>query len=130
MPQLPHREASLAVPKEPVKTTSRSAIKLEPTQPLNLTIQARRDTWVSVKADGQLLTQQRLEAGATERWKARRNFEVMVAKPAHVEATLNEQPISPFLLAHQGRIVITHQHIKPLAEPVSRVSTAQAPSAQ
>jgi hypothetical protein len=41
MPQLPHREASLAVPKEPVKTASTSAVTVEPTQPLNLTIQVR-----------------------------------------------------------------------------------------
>ncbi len=128
--RLPHREASFSVAKRPTSASNEPTVEIQPTQPLELTIQARRDTWVSVKADGQLLTQQRLEVGSKESWKARRRLEVVIAKPAHVEATLNGQSISPFVMAHQGRLVITHQDIKPLTEPARQVSTAQAQTAQ
>ena len=122
-PRLPHREASFSVVKEPVNIPAAS-VPIQPTQALELTIQARRDTWVSVKADGRLLTQQHLKAGSKEQWKARRRFDLVVAKPAQVEVALNGQSISPFVMAHQGRLVITHQQIKPLPEPAP-VSTAQ-----
>ncbi len=129
--RLPHREASFAVPKGPVRASAASsAVAIEPTQALELTIQARHDTWVSVRADGRLLTQQHVQGGSKESWKARRRLELVVANPAQVEATLNGRSISPFVMAHHGRLVITHQQIKPLAEPAPRVSTAQAPSAQ
>jgi cytoskeleton protein RodZ len=127
--QLPHREASLAVPKEPVRApapTAVGAVAIAPAQALELTIQARHDTWVSVRADGRLLAQQHLQGGSKESWKARRRLELVVAKPAQVEATLNGRSISPFVMAHQGRLVITHQQIKPLTESAPRVSTAQA----
>ena len=123
-PQLPHREASFSVVKEPVNIPAAS-VPIQPTQALELTIQARRDTWVSVKADGRLLTQQHLQAGSKEQWRARRRFDLVVAKPAQVEVALNGQSISPFVMAHQGRLVITHQQIKPLPEPAP-VSTAHA----
>ena len=121
--RLPHREASFSVVKEPVNIPAAS-VPIQPTQALELTIQARRDTWVSVKADGRLLTQQHLQAGSKEQWRARRRFDLVVAKPAQVEVALNGQSISPFVMAHQGRLVITHQQIKPLPEPAP-VSTAQ-----
>ncbi len=115
--------------KDPVKAPSAQppAVAIEPTEPLELMVQARHETWVSVRADGRLLTQQRLAAGSKETWKARRRFELVIAKPAQVEATLNGQSISPFVMAHQGRVVITHQQIKSLAEPSTpTLSASQA----
>jgi hypothetical protein len=71
---------------------------------------------VQVRADGKLLTQQRLQRGANERWMAKKQFELIIAKPSQVELTLNGQPISPFLLANRGRLLITHQGITRLPE--------------
>ncbi len=87
-----------------------------PVQPMELVMTASRTTWIRVRADGKLLAQQRLSRGAEERWSAHRQFEVVVSKPSQVELALNGQSISPFLLAHQGRLVITRQGIVGLAD--------------
>lgn len=84
------------------------------TQPLELLVSAHRTTWIQVRADGKLLTQQRLERGAKEQWTAKKQFELIVARPSQVELILNGQPISPFAIAHQGRLLITHHGITKL----------------
>ena len=87
-----------------------------PVQPMELVMTASRTTWVRVRADGKLLAQQRLSRGAEERWSAHKQFELVVSKPSQVELALNGQSISPFLLAHRGRLVITRQGIAGLAD--------------
>jgi len=91
-------------------------LHLEPKQPLELSIAARQESWVSVVADGRLLAQRPLRAGDQETWRARRRFELVVGAPARVEIVLNGHSISPFVMAHQGRLTITHQRIGPLDE--------------
>jgi cytoskeletal protein RodZ len=86
------------------------------TQPLELQVSAHRTTWIEVRADGKLLTQQRLPRGANERWAAKRQFELIVAKPSQVELVLNGQPISPLAIAHQGRLLITHHGVTKLPD--------------
>lgn len=86
-------------------------------EPLELVVTANRTTWIKVRADGKLLTQQRLGRGANERWTAKKQFEVIVSKPSQVELTLNGQSISPFAIAHRGRLLITHRGVVPLPEP-------------
>ena len=80
-------------------------------QPLELTLAATKTTWVRVKADGKLVAQQRIGRGSTEHWKAKKQFEVIIAKPSQVELALNGQSITPFALAHQGHLLITHQGV-------------------
>jgi len=82
--------------------------------PLELAVKAHRTTWIRVRADGKLLTQQRLPRGAHERWIAKDRFEVIVSQPTQVELTLNGQPISPFAVAHQGRMLITRRGVSEL----------------
>jgi hypothetical protein len=86
------------------------------TQPLELQVSAHRTTWIQVRADGKLLTQQRLERGAKEQWTAKKRFELIVAKPSQVELVLNGQPISPLAIAHQGRLLITHHGVTKLPD--------------
>ena len=81
------------------------------TQPLEVTVTAHSTTWITVRADGKLVAQQRLSRGAKERWTAKKKLEVIVSKPTQVDLTLNGQPITPFAIAHQGRLLITHQGI-------------------
>lgn len=85
-------------------------------EPLELVVTANRTTWIKVRADGKLLTQQRLSRGANERWIAKKQFEVIVSKPSQVDLTLNGQSISPFAIAHRGRLLITHRGVVPLPE--------------
>jgi cytoskeleton protein RodZ len=84
--------------------------------PLELEVTAHRTTWIQVRADGKLLAQQRLARGATERWTAAQQFEVVVAQPSQVELTLNGQPISAFAIAHRGRLLISRRGVSALPE--------------
>jgi hypothetical protein len=113
--RLPSHEASLTMGARRL-APSETVLTLQPTNPLELSVIARRPTWISVKADGQLLTQQQLRGGSQECWRARRRFELIVAAPSQVEVSLNGQPISPLAMAHHGRLLITHSSIKPLSE--------------
>ena len=85
-------------------------------QPLELQVSASRTTWIQVRADGKLLTQQRLPRGAQERWTAKKRFELIVAKPSEVDLVLNGQPISPLAIANQGRLLITHHGVTRLPD--------------
>jgi hypothetical protein len=116
VPQLP-RLASISMPKEHPALPELPAVSLAAAQPLELTVTAYRTTWIRVRADGKLLTQQRLQRGANEQWSAKKSFEIVVAKPSQVEVLLNGQSISPLAIAHRGRLAITHQGIAPLPEP-------------
>ena len=117
MAHIPRQEASLSLPNHanPVTATAEpSAWHVDAAQPLQLSVTAMRPTWVSVKADGKLLSQQQLAAGSKEQWEARRRFELVVGSPTKVDVSLNGKLITPRVLAHQGRLVITHNTIKAL----------------
>ena len=103
-------KSELPAPKKP----SIQAVPLLPTQPLELSMSARSTTWIQVKADGKLISQQRLSRGANERWSAKKKFQVVVSKPSQVDLTLNGQPITPFVLTHHGRLLITHRGVTQL----------------
>lgn len=101
---------------EPVTPPSLQTVALLPTQPLELAVSAHSTTWIQVRADGKLLSQQRLLRGANERWSAHKRFELVIAKPSQVDLTLNGQSISPFAIAHHGRLLITHHGVTRLAD--------------
>lgn len=108
--------ASVTGVSEPLKVPSPPTLTLLATQPLELQVTALRTTWIRVRADGKLLSQQRLQRGANERWTAKKQLEVIISKPSEVEVTLNGQPISPFAISHRGRLLITHHGITRLPE--------------
>ncbi len=121
MPHLkaPKTKAASVTPIKDAKPMPLPTLTLLPTQALELTISAERTTWVQVRADGKLLTQQRLQRGANERWVAKKRLELVVAKPSQVDVSLNGQPISPFAIAHQGRLLITHYGVTRLPDDAS-----------
>ena len=106
--------ASVAPISDPLKPDPPPTLTLLATQPLELLVNAKRSTWITVKADGRLIAEQRLVRGAQEHWTAKKQFELVIAKPAEVELTLNGQPIGPFAVAHHGRVLITHRGITKL----------------
>ena len=108
--------ASISPMKEPVTLPTPKPIALTSTHPLELVVSARRTTWIKVRADGKLLTQQRLKRGAKERWTAKRQFELVISKPTQVDLTLNGQSISPFAVAHKGRVLITSRGVTKLPD--------------
>ena len=76
----------------------------------------KRPTWIRVRADGQLLTQQRLGGGDQESWTAFKQFELIVAKPSQVDLELNGESISPLAVAHHGRLLITPRGVSQLPD--------------
>jgi len=105
------RFASVTALSQPAKPPELPTLTLLATQPLELAVTAHRSTWIQVRADGKLLAQQRLQRGASERWTAKKQFELIVSQPSQVELTLNGHPISPFAVAHRGRLLITHRGV-------------------
>lgn len=110
----PLKLASVTPVSDSIKPPAPPTLTLLATQPLELTVMANRTTWVRVRADGKLLTQQRLPRGAKERWTAKKQLELIVSTPSQVDLTLNGQSISPFAIAHQGRLLITHHGVTKL----------------
>jgi len=110
------RLASVAPVKEIEALPASPTLTMLPTQPLELSVSARRTTWIQVRADGRLLTQQRLPRGAKEQWTAEKRFELILARPSQVEIALNGQPIEPFAIAHGGRLLITHHGVTRLPD--------------
>lgn len=108
--------ASVTPVQDPVKPPSLEAVPLRSATPLELVVKAHRTTWIRVKADGKLVTQQRLPRGAHEQWTANKRIELVIAHPSQVDLTLNGQPIGAFAIAHQGRVAITHQGVTQLPD--------------
>ena len=108
--------ASVTPVREPVSMPTPPPGPLAAALPLELAVTAHRTTWIRVRADGKLLTQQRLPRGANERWIAKKQFELIIANPTQVELSLNGQSISPFAVAHKGRILITPRGVTPLPD--------------
>ena len=81
------------------------------TQPLELVMTAQRATWITVRADGKLVAQERIAKGAQERWTAKKKLELVIAQPSQTDLVLNGQSITPFAMTHHGRLLITHQGI-------------------
>ncbi len=107
--------ASVTRMAEPIKPPPPPAPPaVAPIQPLELSLTAHRTTWVQVKADGKLIVQERLQRGASERWVAKRRFDLILANPSQVDIILNGQSISALAIAHHGRLKITHTGVTPL----------------
>ncbi len=83
-------------------------------EPLELSVTATRATWIRVRADGKLLSQQHLERGTKELWVGKKSIEVVVAKPSQVEVSLNGKSITSAAIQYDGRLLITHQGVSHL----------------
>ena len=114
LPSLRVTQASFSAPLKPAPVSPSAALTVKPTQPLDVAVVARRPSWISVKADGDLVAQQQLSPGSKEAWTARRRLELVIGNPAQVEVLLNGHSISPIAMAHHGRILITHKGGTPL----------------
>jgi hypothetical protein len=126
--KVPTQEASLSIQaKSQASTPAQELAALQPAQSLELVVKARSSCWVSIRADGKLITQQRLNAGAKETWKAKRRFELTLGNPSGVDVMLNGKSITPLVMANEGRLLITHSKIRSLDETDSS-SAAQASS--
>jgi hypothetical protein len=115
-PKVETVQASVTPLNDPLELASPPQVALASTQPLELLVTAHRTTWIRIRADGRLLTQQRLSRGANEKWTAKKQFEIIVAKPNQVDLTLNGQSISPFAVAHKGRVLVTHRGVTNLPD--------------
>ncbi len=108
--------ASVVPVGQPVQPFAPPPLALASSKPLEVIMTIRRTTWAQVRADGKLLTQQRLTQGSVERWTAKKLVELVVAKPADVELILNGTPVTPQLVAYRGRMMITHRGVTQLPD--------------
>ena len=93
--------------------------KLSESQPLTLTLSAKANAWVAVKADDRLVYQGLLTAGQQESWTAQKRFELSVGDGGTVLLELNRRRLG--IPGEKGKalegLVITHEGIgieKPL----------------
>lgn len=115
--QQPIRVASIApVPTVQLQSPAVAAQATPKAELLELSVSATKATWIRVRADGKLVSQQRLERGAKEKWMAKKTLDVVVAKPSQVDISLNGQSINPAAIQNEGRLSITHQGIAKLAD--------------
>lgn len=110
------RALASVTPVRQVPVPEMPPIVLTPTEPLELSVTAKATTWVRVRADGKLLTQQRLSRGAQEHWSAKTRLELVIAKPSQADLILNGQSISSFAIAHKGRLSITRYGVTKLPD--------------
>ena len=116
-PALPALQlANVAPVAEPFKPPALPAPTVAAVQPLELVVTANRTTTIRLWADGKLLAQQRLARGSNERWRAKKQFKLVLSNPVQADVVLNGQSISPFVIAQRGRVLITHQGVAPLRE--------------
>lgn len=118
-PTVAPRLASLVTTPAPEPEAAKPSLPqlaLLQSEPLELEISADHTTWVRLKADGKLLAQQRLLRGAHNHWTAKKRFELIVSKPSQIDLTLNGQSITPFAIAHDGHLLITHHGITRLPD--------------
>ena len=108
--------ANVAPVAEPFKPPVLPAPTVAAVQPLELVVTANRTTTIRLWADGKLLAQQRLARGSNERWRAKKQFKLVLSNPVQADVVLNGQSISPFVIAQRGRVLITHQGVAPLRE--------------
>ena len=116
LPSLRVTQASFSTAPAKPAATQQMALAVRPTQPLELGVVARHASWISVKADGDLIAQQQLSPGSKETWTAKRRLEVVIGNPAQVDVFLNGHAISPLAMAHDGRLLITHKGIAALGD--------------
>ncbi len=109
--------ASIAPLQKTLRPAQLPSLETQSTQPLEVLMTASRTTWVRVRADGKLLTQERLKRGAKERWRAKSRLELVVANPSQVELSLNGQSISAHAIAYRGKLLITHRGVSQLSSP-------------
>lgn len=108
--------APIPVVKEPQAPPAPAVAAAPKIEPLQLSISATKATWIRVRADGQLVSQQRLERGAKETWVAKKSLDIIVAKPSQVELSLNGQSINAIAIQNEGRLAISHKGIAKLAD--------------
>lgn len=76
---------------------------------LVLKIRAKKDVWLQLKADGQIIFQHILARGKEESWEAQDNFELWVGDASNLILSLNGQALGSLGRGVKKGIVINHQ---------------------
>ncbi len=101
---------------KPVAAAPAAAVEVVRAPALELRIVTRKAQTIAVRVDGKLVAQRTMGAGTQDTWKASKSLEVIVAKPGHVDVTLNGRSITSQVLASGGRLWITPGKIERLPE--------------
>jgi len=79
---------------------------------LRLKIKARKNTWLQLKADGDIVFQQVLPKAEEESRQARDNFELWVGDASNLILSLNGKPLGSLGRGVKRGIVIDHEGLK------------------
>jgi len=78
---------------------------------LALRISARKDTWLEVKSDGEVVFQHILQGGTEESWKAKDNFELSISESANVVLYVNGRKMASLGSGVKRGVVINNKGI-------------------
>ena len=101
---------------KPVAAAPAASVEAVRAPALELRIVTRKAQTIAVRVDGKLVAQRTMGAGTQDTWKASKSLELIVAKPGHVDVTLNGRSITSQVLASGGRLWITPGKIERLPE--------------
>lgn len=108
MPKARYIESAKAAPaakapakEKEIKIEEKSFPKIE--DYLRLAILAEEDTWMQIKADGNVIFKRVLKKGASETWQAKDSFELWLANAGTIKLELNGKVLSP--IGRRGQLL-------------------------
>jgi cytoskeletal protein RodZ len=81
-------------------------------QPLKLTVRAKTDVWMQVKADGAVIFQNVLAKGTSESWTAKDGIEIWSGNAGAMSMSLNGKTLPSLGNGVKKGIRVTHQGLK------------------
>lgn len=84
---------------------------LSKSENLVLRISARKDTWLEIKSDGEVVFRHILQGGTEETWKAKDNFELSMSEAANIILYLNGRKLVSLGSGVKRGIVINNKGI-------------------
>ncbi len=109
-PKKKARSAALSPPSRVIQAKTDGSPKplIPRSQPLKLTIRAKGDVWMQVKADGAVIFQNVLSKGSQESWTAQKELELWTGNAAVTELFLNGKALGTPGSGVRRGIKITH----------------------
>ena len=104
-------EKSKVVESSSVSVSSKSPVSIQAkSEKINFTVRAKKDSWLQVRLDGDVVFQSILKKGAAESWEAREKIELSGKDISQLELELNGKIIGPVSQSNRQakKVIITH----------------------
>ena len=96
---------------EPAKSVPQASAPATVSDHVNLTVRAKRSTWIQVKIDGMVVFQSTLHKGAVETWVAKERIELSGKNVNELDLEVNGEHVGALGSAERGakRVLITKE---------------------